>query len=474
MGVIIVDYATGKRMFVNSAFAKIVGASHSEGLIDADALQSWPDADSHRRVLKDIQSNEFLPFFEAWRLRLDGSRWCALMSTQPAIFAGREVRIVWHMDITERKNTELTLEKNSARFQDFAESSSDWLWETDGDYLVTYVAERFKEITGIDPSSYIGKSRKEFSKENMHEPKWARHLEDLENHLPFRGFTNDVVTPDGSVLTVSSSAKPVFNDKGEFLGYRGTSSDITRQKRIEESRDTALREAEQANQAKSEFLATMSHEFRTPLNAIIGFSELMCAQYFGPLGSGKYKGYAEDIHQSGEHMLALINDVLDMAAIEAGKRIFNIEQCSIEELIRDSVRNVELMASEADIALVSDVPDGLPPLNADARSIRQIMLNLLSNALKFTNENGQVSISASATNKQIQIRVEDTGIGIPEDRLADIAKPFSQLHADPHITQDGTGLGLSIVQSLVDTHEGEMKIESEPGVGTTVTLAFPR
>jgi PAS domain S-box-containing protein len=377
------------------------------------------------------------------------------------------------LDITDRKRAKQALEISESRFRDFAESSTDWLWETDENLCVTYVSDRFQAVTGIDPASYMGRSRKEFSKENTTKPKWIKHLSDLENQLPFRNFTQDVTTPDGRRLIVSSSAQPVFDGNGTFLGYRGTATDITDQRLTEEARDEALREAEMANRAKSEFLATMSHEFRTPLNAILGFSELIRAQYFGPLGSDNYRGYADDIHQSGEHMLALINDVLDMAAIEAGKRVLSFERCSVPELVAEAVRNLEIAARESKIEVISSLPEELPALEADVRSVRQILLNLLSNAIKFTPPDGQVEISADVKDDRLILTIRDTGIGIPEEQLANIAKPFSKLQNDPHIAQDGTGLGLSIVDSLVAAHSGALTIKSKTGAGTTVSVSLP-
>ena len=377
------------------------------------------------------------------------------------------------MDVTEQKTAEGTLADSETRFRDFAESSTDWLWETDANLCVSYVSDRFREVTGIDPSSYIGKSRRDFSLENTNDPKWQKHLEDLDNRLPFRNFTQDVTTPDGRRLTVSSSARPVFDENGRFMGYRGTATDITEQRVTEEARDAALQDAEKANLAKSAFLATMSHEFRTPLNAILGFSELLTGQFQGPLGADAYMGYASDIHRSGEHMLALIDDVLDVAAIEAGKRPLYPEPCNLCELVEEALHNVHLLASEAGVILVKDIQDDFPVFQADERSVRQVLLNLLSNAIKFTPAKGEVEISASKQEDEIRICVADTGIGIPPENLPDIAKPFSKLQKDPDISQEGTGLGLSIVDSLVTAHGGKLEIESKVDSGTRVTVRFP-
>ncbi|MEH6631547.1 MAG: PAS domain-containing sensor histidine kinase [Halopseudomonas aestusnigri] len=376
-------------------------------------------------------------------------------------------------EINERKGIEVALKKSESRFKDFAASASDWLWEMDKDLRFIYFSERNKEITGFEPTLYIGKSRREVAVGKTKNENWQRHFEDLDNHRQFRDFRYNLTRADNTKLTVSISGKPVYDEAGNFAGYRGSGSDITIQRLAEDARDDAFREAELANKTKSEFLATMSHEFRTPLNAILGFSDVMRLQFFGPLGSDTYKEYANDIHVSGEHMLALVNDVLDIAAIEAGKRPFSKEPCALDDLIKSAVRNVEHTAEKRGLSLSSDIPADLPILYADVRSMRQIFLNLLSNAVKFTNSHGEIKISALATEQELFVTIIDTGIGIPADKLPDITKPFSQLHTNPHTTQIGTGLGLSIVVSLVEAHDGAMDIKSEVGVGTTVTVAFP-
>lgn len=364
------------------------------------------------------------------------------------------------------------LRMSEQRFKDFAEIASDWFWEMDEHLRFTYFSERNQEITGFNPMIYIGKTRRDIAAEHTFSEKWHQHLDDLDNHRPFRDFHYDLKRADGSRFTVSVSGKPVFDRAGGFHGYRGTGSDITAQQRAEEARDEAWRDAERANRAKSEFLATLSHEFRTPLNAILGFSEMMRAQYFGPLGSDAYSDYANDIHNSGGHLLALVNDVLDIAAIEAGKRIMSIDAVEISNLLNDCVRKVEPTARDGGVDLSCNVADGLPTLYADQRSVIQIIFNLLSNAIKFTRAGGAVTVSANADDQHAIITVRDTGIGIPSDKLLTITEPFSQLYTDPHMAQEGSGLGLSIVRSLVETLNGELNIESEFGAGTTVTVTF--
>ena len=237
--------------------------------------------------------------------------------------------------------------------------------------------------------------------------------------------------------------------------------------------EVAMTRAEAANQAKSEFLANMSHELRTPLNAINGFSEIMAGEMFGPVGDPRYKGYAQDILKSGQHLLSLINDILDMAKIEAGKMTLHYEKVSLKEICTDAARLMRGKADEAGLTLVVDAAD-LDDIDADHRGVKQVMLNLISNAVKFTPEGGAVTVGVSAEGEDLQrIWVSDTGIGIAAQDLDRLAKPFEQIEGQHSKTTQGTGLGLALTKSLIELHHGVMNIESEPGQGTTVSVVLP-
>jgi len=231
--------------------------------------------------------------------------------------------------------------------------------------------------------------------------------------------------------------------------------------------------AEEANQSKSEFLANMSHELRTPLNAINGFSDIMKKELFGPLGDPRYKEYVSDILFSGQHLLSLINDILDMSKIEAGKMTMNPEIIHIEELIEQVIRIVRGRADENALALIYE-GGKMPEIQADMRAVKQVLLNLTTNAIKFTPEGGKVTIKAEAKTQGLIIKVIDTGIGIDADDLERLAKPFEQIESDHSRQHEGTGLGLALSKSLVELHGGNFKIESEVGVGTTVIFTLPK
>jgi signal transduction histidine kinase len=235
---------------------------------------------------------------------------------------------------------------------------------------------------------------------------------------------------------------------------------------------SAKEAAEAASRVKSEFLANMSHELRTPLNAIIGFSETMHLRLFGPMHA-RYEDYAGLIHESGLHLLSLITDILDMSKIEAGKFILDPQPVNLAESVTYCLETARRRAEETGVTLAASLPATLPVLIADPRSIKQILLNLISNAVKFTPAGGAVSLSAEALEDRLRLVVRDTGIGIPRKVLARIGTAFEQAENDPKRAREGTGLGLALVRSLVELHGGIMRIESRESVGTTVTVELP-
>jgi two-component system, cell cycle sensor histidine kinase PleC len=250
--------------------------------------------------------------------------------------------------------------------------------------------------------------------------------------------------------------------------------DISDHRRIETSLREAKEQAELANRTKSQFLANMSHELRTPLNAIIGFSEIIADDSFGPDGLPMYTEYARDIRDSGKHLLTVINDILDYSKIDAGKTELSDDINDIGEVISASIRVLVGRAESAGVQVRQSVNDGLPPLVADALKLRQILLNVLSNAVKFTESGGSVMVLAGlADDGGLDIQVEDTGIGMSEAEVALAFQPFSQVESTLNRKYEGTGLGLPITKSLTELHGGSLVIDSTPGVGTKVTVHLP-
>ena len=293
----------------------------------------------------------------------------------------------------------------------------------------------------------------------------ARRLDLFYRDVP---TTKERVMPGGRTLQIRRRAMP----NGAVISIY---SDVTEIKASERRLIEAHSQAETANRAKGDFLANMSHELRTPLNAIIGFSEVISNQLFGPIVNEKYLEYIRDIHTSSLHLLSIINDILDMSKIEAGKVELAKEVVQIQNIISEVMRMVHERARTRDIELTAELPDEDVEIWADERSMKQIFLNLLSNAIKFSNEGGRIYVRIVADRSDVAVlEIEDHGIGMsPEDQERAL-QPFGQ--ATPATTRNygGTGLGLPITKGLVEAHGGTLTIDSRAGCGTLVRIVLPR
>jgi PAS domain S-box-containing protein len=279
---------------------------------------------------------------------------------------------------------------------------------------------------------------------------------------------------DGHYVWLEATTRGVYDEEtGAFSQEISVTRDVTERKEQELRMRAAQERAEAANRAKSLFLANMSHELRTPLNAVIGFSDIMRDEIFGPLGHERYTEYATLIYDSGQLLLDLITDILDMAKIEAGKMELNFERVDLMESIDDCVRMLRDRAKKGSVQLAFDASHESMSVVADRRAVKQILLNLLTNAVKFTPPGGHVEVEAYFGGDRVSITVRDDGIGIPAEHLPRLGRPFEQVCDDPMLAKGGTGLGLALVQALANKHGGTLRIESEEGIGTTVTVDFP-
>ncbi|MEQ1618616.1 MAG: ATP-binding protein [Terricaulis sp.] len=285
---------------------------------------------------------------------------------------------------------------------------------------------------------------------------------------------------DGGLITVGVDITPLKRKEEELARNERRLTDALGRAESQEYRIKALareaheerQKAEEASRAKSTFLANMSHELRTPLNAVIGFSEIMAKELFGPLANEQYKQYSSDIFDSGNHLLDLINDILDMAKIEANKLTLSPKPLDPSVAIEQAVRLTKRKAEEKGLSIVVDAED-LPEIEADHRAVKQILLNLLSNAVKFTDQ-GAIMVYARGGPNSLTLRVVDTGCGIPADHLPRLARPFEQVEEELTRNHHGTGLGLALTKSLTEMHGGKLAIQSEVGRGTIVTITLPR
>jgi two-component system cell cycle sensor histidine kinase PleC len=379
-------------------------------------------------------------------------------------------------DITELKLREQALRESEERFSGYFNHSPEALFvvrvEADGRLVYEARNPAHRVATHISNEHFIGSTPHECLAPALADRVTERYRACIAEAAPIR-YIEEMDMPDGRVVW-DTSLVPIRDRSGSIVRILGSSRDITEQRRIEGELVFAKEQAEASNRAKSNFLANMSHELRTPLNAVIGFSEILASELLGRLGSPKYVEYAQDIQRSGRHLLDLINDILDMSRIEAGRYELNRENVEPHQLIAEVSRLVSVNAAHAGVWLVNGAESDLPPLRIDRRAIRQVLLNLLSNAIKFTPKSGTVTVAAEANKDSLSISVSDTGIGIAKSDLSRLARPFEQVDNVMTRRQEGSGLGLAISKALVELHGGRLSIDSELGVGTRVSVTLPR
>ena len=589
----------GTYFYANKLALELLGWSDKE-LVGQSTRIAYADYADRDQASALLARDGKIDGFEVRLKRRDGSTFWALVSVTVLNYQGQTAYLNSIQDITEHRRLEAALRHSEARFQDFAEIGSDWLWEMDGELRYTYFSDRLSELTGVSTDRSLGKTRQQAVKADPEYERWRSHEMDLEARRPFRDFRYTYTRDDGRLLHWSVSGKPIFDEEGAFQGYRGTGTDVTAeveaqlkaedfqlrfitavehmpvgfalydendrlvhfneryrdltrgavdiaqlgetfenimrahvargilknidedqeawiQSRLERHRNPndpfeishadsiydvreyrtpdagtllimadvterqtaewklrkAKEEAEFADRSKTEFLANMSHELRTPLNAIIGFSQMLVMGIHGSLNE-KQREQIDYVIKSGEHLLDLIGDILDISKIEAGRAELTEEIIDVEDTIGVCVNMIRSKSDEASLQLETEVQPGLPPLRGDVRMIKQILLNLLSNAVKFTPPGGEIKILAMLDNEGLLwVDISDTGIGISNDDLPKAMSTFGQVDSAMNRSHQGTGLGLPLASSLAQLHDGGLIMDSQVDVGTTARIWFP-
>jgi PAS domain S-box-containing protein len=358
------------------------------------------------------------------------------------------------------------------RYADFLRLTADWVWETDALLNFVMVSQRVMNAVGRAPQELIGTNLMSLCASSSRANEVKKRFDRLS---PFREQIFEMLDSEGRSKTFLLSAVPVFDRRdGSLQGYRGAATDITELNRRENGLRAAKEAADVANMAKTQFLANMSHELRTPLNAIIGFSDVMRMEMIGPVGNPQYRTYIADIHSSALHLLGIINDVLDVSRIEAGKVQLMDGIVNLEEIFDSVLRLVRERQTEAGLSLTSELPARPPRLNADKRKLKQILINLISNAIKFTPSGGAITLSARVLETgALEIVIADNGIGIASDDIERVLQPFVQADSALHRKFDGAGLGLPLSRGLARLHGGELTLDSLPGRGTRAIVELP-
>jgi two-component system, cell cycle sensor histidine kinase DivJ len=362
--------------------------------------------------------------------------------------------------------------EGAAMYRFLADNAIDLITRHGADGRIRFASPAAQGLLGLAPDALIGAA-----------PAALVHPDDLraiqaafmESSYFGRAATAEIrlKRADATFVWAEIRCRPAAPVKGKAADIVAVTRDITERKSHERALIEARDLAEEANRAKSSFLANMSHELRTPLNAIIGFSEVMTHEMFGPVGSPRYLEYSRLIHESGAHLLELINGILDMSKIEAGKFELSEEIFDLEETSQACARFVRQPAERAGVVLRIAIAPGARAIFADKRAIKQVLVNLLSNGVKFTPRGGEVRLQASLDTRGIEIAVSDSGVGISARDLERLGRPFEQVEGEHVRSKEGTGLGLALVKALASMHGGEATIESTLGVGTTVRVRLP-
>ncbi|MEN6542426.1 PAS domain S-box protein [Parvibaculum sp.] len=407
-------------------------------------------------------------------VRKDGSSFPAEASIAKFEFGGSFVYTAVVRDLSERNKALEYLrwsEQSLERAQRIAKIGS-WHWNLRAD-IITGSAETYR-IFGLpesEPLDYQAFQRLVHPDDRLLVTARFRKAFEAGECC---GFGHRILLNDGTLRHVHLEMEIERDELGIVIGTTGTVQDVTSLRQIEVELKNAKEEAEAANRAKSEFLANVSHELRTPLNAILGFSEIMSSDILGALDVDRYREYARDIHRSGEHLLEVVNDVLDLARIEAGRTILHEAPFDPEEMARDCAHMMEERAAAAGLRVEIEAMQALPQLYGDERLCKQVLINLLSNAIKFTPTGGFVRVGLTVLpSKEFSLSVADSGIGIAADDLPKLMKPFVQIESHLSRRFQGTGLGLSLCNEFMRLHGGTLSIESKLGRGTVVTARFP-
>jgi len=374
-------------------------------------------------------------------------------------------------NITERVREEDARQLKQRQFAAMLGGASDIIVFYTPDGRVVYASEALGRLLGRTPREIErGRYMRFVHPADLAEAKrvMLRPQPGCENSATYR-----VQRKDGQYVWIEAVTRAIFDDcTGRISNLVTVLRDVTERKIFENGLLAAQRKAEAASRAKSTFLANMSHELRTPLNAIIGFSEIMKDATFGPMGDARYAEYSDLILKSGRHLLSLITDILDLAKIEAGKMELVPTTCGVADIIGDCAKTLAAQAAQASLSFSIDAPPGLLA-RCDRRALMQVILNLLSNAIKFSKPGETVRIGAAVHAGRVKIWVQDRGVGMSEEEVARAGTPFEQSRRDAFHAGQGTGLGLALAKALVERHGGQLHIQSQLDVGTTVTVDFP-
>jgi PAS domain S-box-containing protein len=452
-------------------FIRLFKAQDAAAEIPVIVITAYEDRDLRYRALEAGATDYLLSPVDHHEFRAR-SRNLLMLRRQQILLKERAISLEEKIASEERRHQD-ALRHSHERLLRVIDAVPVMIGATDRTGRYVFVNQCWAALAGAEASRLIGRRPSEARDDD-----WARSAETLDARLiagepPPPSFEESFIAPDGARRVLLTSKTVLLEDEMPSTVVT-VSVEITDRKNAELTLLAAKEMAELANRSKTEFLANMSHELRTPLNAIIGFSQVMGDEMMGPIGTPKYIGYARDIAASAEHLLGIINDILDVSKLEAGKLELFEETVDVVKAIRDLLLLVEERARESGIRIETEIEEGLPALRADGRKLKQILLNLITNAVKFSHSGGTVRVDARLLAGRIAIAVVDHGIGMDEAELETAVTRFGQVASPWSRSQAGTGLGLPLAIGLAELHGAELKIDSRKGAGTTATVIFPK
>ena len=493
-------------IFWSKSMYEILGLEPSNKLLTYGELAErlHPDDDPIDTLAEQMLKGDRPAIDQEFRMRHNDGHWVWLrarceMAEAPGEEAPHLVGIA--IDITEHKKNDKANKEAETRLKDAIENISEAFVLWDNDNRLVMCNSKYQQFHNLPASACVPGAPYSRVSEAATEPSVSRKrvVENKGGKTANKNFEvrladgrwlqiNERRTRDGGFVSVGTDITEIkMHEERLEASHRELMRSV---RELQKARMTAEQQsqklghlaeqysrektrAEAANRSKSEFLANMSHELRTPLNAILGFSEIMENQTFGPIGTEKYIGYASDIHKSGQFLLDVINDILDMSKIEAGRVDLDVKQIDLDNLVVEALRIAGPRATQNKFEIINNVTGGLT-IMADKRAVKQVLINLLTNAIKFTPEEGQINISAFDLEDKVQILIEDTGIGIPASELNKLGQPFAQVENQFTKSRGGSGLGLAISRSLIELHGGSLMIDSVEGEGTSVSVTLNR
>jgi two-component system, cell cycle sensor histidine kinase PleC len=392
---------------------------------------------------------------------------------QQEIIRKRALTLEEKLVLTNRLRVE-ELQESRERLSHVIDTVPAMICATDSEGCCVFVNYYQCDFFRIEPKSAAGRSISDLFGDDYAHRHRELDAQVLATGRVQQGFEEVIADREGQPRVFLTTKAPLHRQTGEVVNVVSVSLDITQRKQTDYALARAKDEAESANRSKSEFLANTSHELRTPLNAIIGFAEMMKLELLGPIGSPRYHEYAVDILASAQHLLQIIDDLLDMSSIEAGKLKLEETTVTVPKLLKDVFRLVRGRAEDSQVRLLVSNANKLPLLRADERKLKQILLNLISNAIKFTPPQGSVSIVASLNDDGgLRFVVSDTGVGMAEQDIPTARSRFGRVTKSPWLAHPGTGLGLSLAIELTQLHGGTLDITSNIGSGTSITVDLP-